>query len=256
MATATGRARGRIPRDRDNDYTREAAEARRAFVEEQTGVALQHVSGYSFDPSMLPGNMENSRASRRCRSGLQGPLLVDGEHAQGSSTCRSPPPKARWWRATAPACDYCARRAGSRPPCSMTACSERRHSSSRSAREARPSVTGYLRALPRGDQAGRGGDHPHRQAPGHRAVFGEPDPVHPLQFTSGDAAVQNFTGKATQAACNWIQAHYDGGLERYFLESNFATDKKSSQVNVLRTRGKRVVAEATLPRELIRQLMQ
>ena len=38
----------------------------------------------------------------------------------------------------------------------------------------------------------------------------------------------------------------------FFLESNFATDKKSSQVNMLRTRGKRVVAEATIPDELLR----
>jgi hydroxymethylglutaryl-CoA reductase (NADPH) len=76
-----------------------------------------------------------------------------------------------------------------------------------------------------------------------------------FNFTTGDAAGQNLTGKATQAACNWIKENYDGALEHYFLESNFATDKKSSQVNILRTRGKRVVAEATIPRDLIKELM-
>ena len=65
-----------------------------------------------------------------------------------------------------------------------------------------------------------------------------------FNYTTGDAAGQNLTGKATQAACRWILEHYPG-IEQYFLESNFATDKKSSQVNMLRTRGKRVVAEAT-----------
>jgi hydroxymethylglutaryl-CoA reductase (NADPH) len=76
-----------------------------------------------------------------------------------------------------------------------------------------------------------------------------------FNFTTGDAAGQNLTGKATQAACDWIKQNYDGALEHYFLESNFATDKKSSQVNILRTRGKRVVAEATIPRDLIKALM-
>ena len=76
-----------------------------------------------------------------------------------------------------------------------------------------------------------------------------------FNFTTGDAAGQNLTGKATQAACDWIKQNYDGELEHYFLESNFATDKKSSQVNILRTRGKRVVAEATIPRDLIKELM-
>jgi hydroxymethylglutaryl-CoA reductase (NADPH) len=76
-----------------------------------------------------------------------------------------------------------------------------------------------------------------------------------FNYTTGDAAGQNLTGKATQSACDWIQSNYGDGLQGYFLESNFATDKKSSQVNMLRTRGKRVVAEATLPRELIAELM-
>ena len=45
-------------------------------------------------------------------------------------------------------------------------------------------------------------------------------------------------------------------IEQYFLESNFATDKKSSQVNMLHTRGKRVVAEATDPQRAVRAIMR
>ena len=47
-----------------------------------------------------------------------------------------------------------------------------------------------------------------------------------FNFTTGDAAGQNLTGKATQAACHWIVEHYPA-IEQYFLESNFATDKKA-----------------------------
>ena len=75
-----------------------------------------------------------------------------------------------------------------------------------------------------------------------------------FNFTTGDAAGQNLTGKATQAACHWIVEHYPA-IEQYFLESNFATDKKSSQVNILHTRGKRVVAEATIPDALLQHGM-
>ncbi len=76
-----------------------------------------------------------------------------------------------------------------------------------------------------------------------------------FNYTTGDAAGQNLTGKATQAACRWIVEHYSD-IEQYFLESNFATDKKSSQVNMLRTRGKRVVAEATIPNHLFQSVMR
>ena len=55
-----------------------------------------------------------------------------------------------------------------------------------------------------------------------------------------------MVGKATFAACNWILERF-AGITSFYLESNFATDKKASQINMLRTRGKRVTAEATIP---------
>ena len=76
-----------------------------------------------------------------------------------------------------------------------------------------------------------------------------------FNYTTGDAAGQNLTGKATQAACHWIVEN-NPTIEHFFLESNFATDKKSSQVNMLRTRGKRVVAEAVIPNALIEGAMR
>src|SRR5688572_22965695 len=74
---------GRVPRDRENDYTREQAELRRAFAEERTGASLEHVSSYSFDPGILPGNVENFVGVAQVPIGLAGPLVVNGEHAQG-----------------------------------------------------------------------------------------------------------------------------------------------------------------------------
>ena len=71
-----------------------------------------------------------------------------------------------------------------------------------------------------------------------------------FNFSTGDAAGQNMTGRATFAACSWILEQHTT-IRRFYLESNFATDKKASQVNVMRTRGKRVTAEATIPREVL-----
>ena len=68
-----------------------------------------------------------------------------------------------------------------------------------------------------------------------------------FNFTTGDAAGQNLAGKATAQACTWIRREYPG-IRQFCLESNLATDKKSSQINILDTRGKRVTAEATIAR--------
>jgi hydroxymethylglutaryl-CoA reductase (NADPH) len=73
----------RIPRDKTNDYTPEAAELRRAFVSEQTGVTLQHVAHFSQDPASLPGNIENFTGVAQVPLGLAGPVHIVGEHARG-----------------------------------------------------------------------------------------------------------------------------------------------------------------------------
>ncbi|MCB0008609.1 MAG: hydroxymethylglutaryl-CoA reductase, partial [Anaerolineales bacterium] len=76
-----------------------------------------------------------------------------------------------------------------------------------------------------------------------------------FNYSTGDAAGQNMVGRATFAACSWILDQYPG-IKHFYLESNFATDKKASQINVMRTRGKRVVAEATVPRDVLIQNMR
>jgi hydroxymethylglutaryl-CoA reductase (NADPH) len=57
MAQASTDGRATIPRDRDDDYTREAADQRRAFVGEHTDAKLEHVSSYSFDPDITAGKL-------------------------------------------------------------------------------------------------------------------------------------------------------------------------------------------------------
>jgi hydroxymethylglutaryl-CoA reductase (NADPH) len=69
-----------VPRQSD-DYTREAAEARRDFLKEQAGASLDHVGSYSFDPAALPGNIEHFTGVAQVPLGVAGPLLVNGEHA-------------------------------------------------------------------------------------------------------------------------------------------------------------------------------
>jgi hydroxymethylglutaryl-CoA reductase (NADPH) len=74
-----------------------------------------------------------------------------------------------------------------------------------------------------------------------------------FDFATGDAAGQNLVGRATLAACQWIHGHHPDA-PRFLLSGSVDTDKKHSQINVLRTRGKRVVAEVTIPADLVREI--
>ena len=72
---------------------------------------------------------------------------------------------------------------------------------------------------------------------------------------SREAAAKRMIGKATARACGWIMANYPG-VRQFCLGSNLAAGKKSSQVNIPDTRGKRVTAEAAIPAELVREVVR
>src|SRR5215210_6094599 len=75
MTSIDSGTRVAVPRQAD-DYTREAAEMRREFLQERVGSS-------SFDPTVLPGNVEHFTGVAQVPLGIAGPLLVKGEHAQG-----------------------------------------------------------------------------------------------------------------------------------------------------------------------------
>jgi hydroxymethylglutaryl-CoA reductase (NADPH) len=252
MGTARVR-RKKIPRDRENDYTPGAAKARRAFLRAQTGVGLEHVCHYSFDPSILPGNIEHFTGVAQVPIGIAGPLLVNGEYAQGefyvplattegtlvASYNRGMKTLHEAGGVTTTILDDAMQRA----PAFVF----------ESAREARAFgvwLAGHFAEIKQAAEASTrtGRLRGIEQYSASRILFTRFD------YTTGDAAGQNLTGKATAAACAWITANYQG-ITNFYLESNFATDKKSSQVNILRTRGKRVVAEVTIPAALIEEHM-
>jgi len=76
-----------------------------------------------------------------------------------------------------------------------------------------------------------------------------------FNYSTGDAAGQNMVGRATFAACSWILDHAPD-IRKFYLESNLATDKKHSQINIVRTRGKRVTAEALIKRDVLIENMR
>ncbi|MEN0015436.1 MAG: hypothetical protein AAGC46_18860, partial [Solirubrobacteraceae bacterium] len=65
------------------DHSADAAATRRAFVAEQTGATLEHVGNFSLDPASTAGNIEHFTGVAQVPIGIAGPLLVNGEHAQG-----------------------------------------------------------------------------------------------------------------------------------------------------------------------------
>ncbi|WP_405232836.1 hydroxymethylglutaryl-CoA reductase [Lentisalinibacter salinarum] len=238
-----------VPRSRDDDYTPEMAEKRRGFVGERTGVRLRHVGQFSFEPSVLPGNIENFIGVAQVPVGLAGPLLVHGEHAEGEFYI----PLATTEGTLVASYNRgmkLLRAAGGVRTTVHDDCMQRAPAfifkSARDAREFGIWIEENIEAIR--EQA----ESTSSVAKLRNIEQYSASRFRYLRFdyTTGDAAGQNMVTRATRAACDWIKANYPG-IDHYYLESNFATDKKSSQVNVLHTRGKRVTAEAIIPGDVL-----
>ncbi|MGE5234686.1 MAG: hydroxymethylglutaryl-CoA reductase [Acidobacteriota bacterium] len=252
-------ARVRVPLDKDDNYSAKIVAERQRFVEKYAGVKLQHLDKYSFDPKVTAGNIENFTGVAQVPVGFAGPLQVNGEHAQGefiiplataegtlvASYNRGMKVLNLSGGVTCTVVDDCMQRA----PVFVFD----------SAREARDFAAWV--------------NHPENLA----HIRHEAEATSSIaklvyidiylaakfaylrfNYTTGDGAGQNMVGRATFAACSWIleQEWPKEHCRRFYLESNFATDKKASQVNVMRTRGKRVVAEATIPRSVLVENMR
>jgi hydroxymethylglutaryl-CoA reductase (NADPH) len=243
----------RIPRDKEEDYTPELAAQRREFLREQTGASLDHVGQFSFDPGVLPGNVENFSGVAQVPIGIAGPVRIDGEHAQGDFYV----PLATTEGTLVASYNRGMRLLSECGGVKTTVVDDHMQ---------RAPVFVFQSAL----EARDFGDWVKQHEPAIRAVaeattrsgkltyIGQYQ-VGPLlylrvNYTTGDAAGQNMTAKATSAACEWIKAHYPGGAD-YYLTGAVDTDKKHSQINMLMTRGKRVVAEAVIKNDVLQRLM-
>jgi len=243
----------KIPRNKENDYTREAADKRREFAKEQTNAELDHVGQYSFEPSETQGNIENFIGAAQVPIGLAGPLLVNGEFAKGeffvplattegtlvASYNRGMKLLKESGGVTTTVVDDAMQRApvfvfkSAREAQKFSIWVKENFTEIKAKAETTTSV-GKLRDI--------------QQFPASRFLYLR------FNYTTGDAAGQNMVGKATKAACDWIKSIYPE-IERYQLEGSFATDKKTSWVNTLNTRGKKVIAEATIPAEKLLEIM-
>lgn len=253
MADSTG-ARTHIPRHIENDYAAAAAAERRAFVQAETGAKLDCLGRYAFDPSVLPGNIENFIGAAQVPVGLAGPLRINGEHARGDFYVPM---------ATTEGTLVASYNRGMRV---LTECGGAKTTIVEEAMQRSPVFIfdDALAARVFGDWV-REHFTPIKAAAEATTRTGRlrsiaqfaVGPLRHLRFnyTTGDAAGQNMTGKATFAACEWIKANYPGAV-RYVLSGNTDTDKKHSQMNMLATRGRRVVAEATVKKDVLKSVMR
>ncbi len=237
-----------------SDYGPTLIRRRQEFVRAFTGVRLEHIPVYSLPPEIAQGNIENFTGVAQVPLGIAGPLRIDGEHAKGEFLI----PLATTEGSLVASYSRGMKVLNLSGGVKTTVCGGGMQRAPvfvfESAREARDFLVWVDEHL---DDIRKVAE-----ATSHVARLRRIEPYLSnkfaflrFNFSTGDAAGQNMVGKATYAAYQWILAT-NRTVRRAYLESNFATDKKPSHVNVLHPRGKRVTAEATIPREALRESLR
>lgn len=240
--------------DKINDYTPEIAAARRAVVEQHSGHSLHHTGQYSIPPDALPGNIEGFSGIVQVPMGFAGPLLVQGEHAHGEFYVPMATTEGTLVASYSRGMSL-TRKAGGITTTVIDDAMQRApvfvFKNARAARDFGQWVNQNFEQIKAAAEtttrSGKLRDIEQYAASKMRWLR--------FNMTTGDAAGQNMVSKATHAACQWILAQQPPELEHFSLAANFDTDKKHSAVNSLHSRGKRVVAEITIPAELFQPIM-
>ena len=75
-------------------------------------------------------------------------------------------------------------------------------------------------------------------------------------YTTGDAMGMNMATIATDKACNYIEENFPGTVKCLALSGNMCVDKKPAIINMLEGRGKTIVAETIISREIALKVLK
>ncbi|HOO44921.1 MAG TPA: hydroxymethylglutaryl-CoA reductase [Deltaproteobacteria bacterium] len=243
----------KLPYDKQNNYDMDIVRKRQDFLEKYTGVKFNHIKQHSFDPALTQGNIENFTGVAQIPLGFAGPLQINGEHAKGEyfiPMCTSEGTLVASYNRGMKLINMCG-------GVKVTVVEDRMQRSPAfafdSAREGRDFMLWVDEHMDDIRTQAETGSKVAKLLSidsymASRLVY--------LRFNyfTGDAAGQNMVSMCTYTACNWILSQVNT-VRHFYLDGNISTDKKASFINNLNTRGKRVIGEILIPKDIMMQHM-
>ncbi len=246
--------RKRIPCDKQNNYDMDVVRQRQEFIEEYTGVQLHHIKHHSFDPAVTKGNIENFTGVAQVPMGFAGPLKVNGEHAKGEfliPLCTSEGTLVASYNRGMKIINMCGGVTVTVVEDQMQRAPVFVFDSAREARDFVHWVDDHMDEIRK-----------HAESCSKVAKLLNIERYMTSKFVflrfnyfTGDAAGQNMVSIGTFTACTWILSQVET-VRHFYMDGNMTTDKKASLINTLKTRGKRVVGEIVIPRDVMIQNMR
>lgn len=238
-----------VPRLDQQGYGADDVAARRRWIEAQTGAALEHVGACTVPTEQMQGNIENPIGAAQVPLGAAGPLLIQGEHAQGSFYVPLATTEGALVRSYERGMVAITRSGGAtvrllvdeNRVTPVFVCDD-----VAAAADLSRQLPDWLEAVrAEAESTTRHGKLLRLEVrPLGREVM-----VH-FCFATGDAHGMNMIVKAADKACRWILEH--SAARRYYLFSGLESEKRASGSLFAGGKGKKIVAGARLPLRVVR----
>lgn len=241
--------------DKFTKNTQEAVDIRRKFIEEKYKVQLENISHYSLDMGeALKKNIENPIGTIQIPVGLAGPLKLNGEHAQGDFYVPLATSEGALVASVNRGCSAITHAGGANVRITddkMTRGPVIKTKSVIEALKVKKWIEDHFKELKKAAEV----------TTRHGKLL-KIDPVvlvgrylYPrFIYKTGDSMGMNMVTIATENALNLLT--YKTGAHVVALSGNVCVDKKPSHLNMIEGRGKTLVAEALIPKEIIEQTLK
>jgi len=233
------------------EYTKEYIAKRVKWVSEQTNTKLFHVTQYLELPARMRGNIENLIGMCQIPLGIAGPLRVNGKYAKGDFYI----PLATTEGALVMTYHYGMRVVTKAGGASTVILKNEMHVSPVFILRGIKEVDRFLLWVNDNFQQ-------IKQEAEKTTRHGELLNISPIilgnrvilkfSYRTGDAMGANMIARATEEACQFISKKTK---KNFFIKSNYSSDKKVAAHNFINGYGKTVVADVTISRRDVLELL-
>jgi hydroxymethylglutaryl-CoA reductase (NADPH) len=242
-----------VPRFTGQGYTADQVRERREWLQQRLGVELPLISACTIPSEQMRGNIENPIGSVQMPLGIAGPLVVNGEHAQGTFYVPYATTEGALVRSYERGMVMLTRAGGvtariivdENVVCPMFSFASVAEAAAYAA--ALPDRFDALKA--QAESTTRHGRLTHVDARvSGRAV------IVSFYYNTADAQGMNMIVKATERASEWLVTN--GHAPRYKVFSGMSSEKRASGFLLAGGKGKTVVAGARVPAAVLQSYMR